>query len=267
LILKGKRMKLKLPTLLYAMLLLAAQCSRADEILVSAASSLTDALNEVGMAYTHLHPRTTVRFNFAASGVLQQQILQGAPADVFCSAAPKEMDALQKAGRIETAGRIDFAGNRLVLIAPMRSRLKSWSDLTSPRVRRIALSDPGSVPSGRYAQETLTKRGLWEVVKAKAVLGQNVRQTLTYVARGDADAGCVFKTDALHDAGKVRVVAEAMPGKDHPPILYPAAVVAHAPNAIAARSFVLFLQSAVARNILARYGFTPPFQSPATGKR
>ena len=251
-------MKLKTPALLAVMFLLNVRCAQADEVLVSAASSLTDALNEVGAAYTHLHPRTTVRFNFAASGVLQQQIVQGAPVDVFCSAAPQEMNALQKEGRLETTTRADFAGNRLVLIAPIHGRLRGWNDLAFALIRRVALSDPGSVPSGRYAQETLTKRGLWEVVKRKAVFGQNVRQTLTYVANGDAEAGLVFKTDALHDAGKVRIVSEATPGKDHEPIVYPAAVVAHAPNGAEARSFVLFLTSAAARKILARYGFAPP---------
>ena len=243
--------------LLCAALLSDTRFARADELLVSAASSLTEALNDVGAAYTRLHPNTVVRFNFAASGALQQQILQGAPVDVFCPASPKEMDALQKVGYVEAGTRIEFAGNRLVLIAPVRGRLHGWNDLSSPAVRRVALSDPASVPSGRYAQETLTKRGLWEAVKAKAVFGQNVRQTLTYVAHGDADAGIVFKTDALHDAGKVRVAGEAIPGKDHILIVYPAAVVSHAPNRPAAQSFVLFLQSAAARKILTRYGFSP----------
>jgi molybdate transport system substrate-binding protein len=251
-------MKLRTLTLLCAMLLLTARCAVADEVLVSAASSLTDALNEVGAAFTHAHPRTTVRFNFAASGVLQQQIVQGAPVDVFCSASPVEMDALQREGHIEPNSRIDFAGNRLVLIAPEGSRMRGWNDLANPKTRRVAISDPASVPSGRYAQETLTKRGLWDLVKLKAAYGENVRQTLTYVANRDVEAGIVFKTDALHDADKVRIVAEATPGKDHLPIVYPAAVITNAPNRAGARSFVEFLRSGPARKILAKYGFTPP---------
>ncbi len=251
-------MRLKIWAMLCMALLLTARGAQADEILVSAASSLTDALNEVGAAYTQQHPRTTVRFNFAASGLLQQQILQGAPADVFCSASPVEMDALQKEKHIETRSRIDFAGNRLVLIAPKGGRVHAWNDLASPRTRRVALSDPASVPSGRYAQETLTKRGLWEIVKIKAAYGQNVRQTLTYVANGDTEAGIVFKTDAMHDADRVRIAAEAIPGKDHDPIVYPAAVVSNAPNRSAAESFVKFLHGGEARKILARHGFTPP---------
>lgn len=228
---------------------------RADELLVSAAASLTDALNAIGKAYTRVNPHTVVRFNFGSSGALQQQIAQGAPVDVFASASPKEMDALQKDHRIEVGTRVDFASNQLVLIVPLRSSLKRWEDLRLPAVRRVALSNPASVPSGRYAQETLTRRGLWTVVQGKAVLGENVRQTLAYVSGGDVDAGIVFATDALAERQRVRVVAAAIPGKDHSPILYPAAVITGAPNLPAARQFVMFLQSPTAQNILARYGF------------
>jgi molybdate transport system substrate-binding protein len=235
---------------------------RADEILVSAAASLTDALNEVGKAYTTANPGTVVRFNFGASGALQQQIAQGAPVDVFASASPKEMDALQKMNRIEPATRADFAGNRLILIAPTGSALKHWDDLRAPTVRRVAISNPESVPSGRYAQETLTKRGLWDIVQPKAVFGENVRQTLTYVVGGNVDAGIVFATDAQMERQRVRVVEEAVPGRDHSPILYPAAVITRAPNATGARKFVAFLRGAAAQSILARYGFTPAHSAP-----
>ena len=239
--------------------------ARADEILVSAAASLTDALNEIGQAYKQTNPQTTVRFNFGASGALQKQIEQGAPVDVFASAAPKEMEDLQQGHHLETTSRIDFAGNRLVLIAPIKSGLKSWDDLRSAAVRRVAISNPASVPSGRYAQETLTKRGLWTLVQPKAVLGENVRQTLTYVAQGDVDAGIVFATDALIEKQKVRIVQYAVPGRDHTPIVYPAAVIAGAPNPIAARRFLTFLQTPQAQGILARYGFTPAH--PAVTRR
>ena len=230
----------------------------ADEILVSAAASLTEAFNEIGQAYTRANPRTVVRFNFASSGALQQQIQHGAPVDVFASAALKEMDALQQGKHIIASTRINFAGNRLVLITPLRGRVKNWNDLKSPMVRRVAISNPDSVPSGRYTQATLTRRGLWPGVRAKAVLGENVRQTLTYVAGGDVDAGIVFATDARLEQSRVRIVQTAVPGQDHQPILYPAAVTAQAPNAAAARRFVHFLRGPVAQRILTRYGFTSP---------
>src|SRR6185437_12517911 len=118
--------------------------AQADEILVSAAASLTDALGAVGKAFTQDNPRTTVRFNFASSGALQQQIEQGAPVDVFASASPKEMDALQREKRILPRTRVDFTGNRLALIARRGSPIRDWADLASPRVQRVALSDPAS---------------------------------------------------------------------------------------------------------------------------
>ena len=236
--------------------------ARTDEVLVSAAASLTDAFNDIGRAYSAANPKTIVRFNFGASGALQQQILQGAPVDVFASASPQEMDALQRANRIEPATRADFAANRLVLIAPPSSKLKSWDDLRAANVHRIALSNPDSVPSGRYARETLTKRGLWNVVQPKAIFGENVRQTLTYVTGGNVDAGIVFATDQRAEASRARVVDIALPGKDHAPIVYPAAVIAGAPNPIAARKFADFLHTPTAQAVFARYGFLAVLPTP-----
>lgn len=232
--------------------------ARGEEIIVSAAASLTDAMNEIGKAFTKQNPQTTVRFNFGSSGALQQQIEQGAPADVFASAATKEMDALQRTNHIEPGTRVDFAGNSLVLIARPGAAVKRWDDLRSRAVRRVAISNPASVPSGRHARETLMHRGLWDTVQPKAVLGENVRQTLTYVAGGDVDAGVVFATDAQIEARRVRVVDRAVAGRDHASITYPATVVQGSRNAAAARRFVAFLRSAAAQSILKKYGFTVP---------
>lgn len=240
--------------------------SQPGELLVSAASSLTDVMNEITKAFVQKYPGVQVHFNFAASGPLQQQIEQGAPVDVFASASLKEMDALQKEGKIEANSRTLFAGNRLVLIAPLASRLKSWADLRQPWVRRIAVSNPDSVPSGRYAQQTLTHRGLWVPIKPKIVFGENVRQTLAYVANGDADAGVVFATDARIEQKKVRVVDSAIPGQDHKPIQYPAAIIAGAPHVSSARQFAAFLRTPATQAILQRYGFLLPGESTPGGK-
>lgn len=233
------------------------------ELLVSAASSLTDALNEIGPAFVKENPNSVVRFNFAASGVLQQQIEQGAPVDVFAAASPKEVDELEKGNFLEPASLVRFAGNRLVLIARLESRIKAWEDLPSAEVKKVALSNPDSVPSGRYAKETLTKRGLWTAVSAKAVLGENVRQTLSYVVSGDVDAGIVFATDAMKEKEKIRVVSEAVSGTDHKPIIYPAAVVAKSLHQNLAKRFVAFLQSPTTQAILTRYGFTVQTENSA----
>jgi len=235
--------------------IMAIEPARSDEILVSAAASLTDAFNDIGKAYSAAHPGTVVRFNYGASGALQQQIMLGAPVDVFASASPKEMDALDTAKRLDPGTRVNFAGNRLVLIVPSGGAATHWADLRAPSVRRIAISNPDSVPSGRYAKETLTKRGLWTAVEPKMVLGENVRQTLTYVAGGNVDAGIVFATDAQIEKRRVKIVDEAATGKDHSAIVYPVAVITRSPNSSGARQFVSFLITPAAQAILERYGF------------
>ena len=229
------------------------------ELLVSAAASLTDAFEQVGTAFTKSERGSvTVRFNFAASGVLKQQIMAGAPVDVFASAAAKEMDELQAAKRIDGATRANFTKNRLALIVPAASRLgiRDWRDLSRADVKRIAVSNPDAVPSGRYARETLTKKGLWASLQPKFVFGENVRQTLTYVAGNNVEAGVVFATDARTEAKRVRVAAVGLPGRDHTPILYPAAVVTGTSHPNAARRFVRFLQSREAQAMLKRFGFS-----------
>lgn len=228
------------------------------EILVSAASSLTESMEEIGVSFSRLHPGLKVRFNFGSSGALQRQIESGAPVDVFACASPKEMDALQAKGLLQGSTRTSFAANRLVLIAPSGSRITGWEELRGNRISHIAISDPASVPSGRYARQTLERRHLWSAVKNKCVLGENVRQTLGYVADRNAEAGLVFATDARIVAKRVRVVAKTEPGRDHDPIIYPAAVLRDAPNGSAAAQFTAFLQSKEALARLSRYGFLAP---------
>lgn len=243
--------------------------ARCEEILVSAATSLTEAFQEIGVAFQKSHPGKIVRFNFGASGALLQQIRQGAPADVFASASPKEMDTLAKESRLENNTRKEFASNRLVLIVPSKQGavpIRQWEDLKGGGVTRIALSNPDSVPSGRYAREVLIKHGLWEALQPKAIFGENVRQTLTYVAGGNVDAGIVFATDAKIEGKRVKVVQQAIPTKDHAPILYPIAVLKSAPNGGTARQFVTFVMSQQGQAVLQRHGFvcikpTPPPKS------
>jgi molybdate transport system substrate-binding protein len=230
-----------------------------ETVLVGAAASLTEVLQEIGRSFERANPSVAVRFTFASSGAVLRQIEAGAPIHVFVSAAAQEMDTLQKAGRLTAGTRKIVAGNRLVLITPANDpRLKRWEELAQATVRRIAISDPISVPSGRYAKETLTRRGLWETVAKKAVFGENVRQTLTYVAGNNADAGVVFATDARAEK-RVRVAAVAVPRKDHTPIRYFAAATrpTNRPNAAAER-FVSYLMSAEAQRIFQRFGFTAP---------
>jgi len=232
--------------------------ARADEIVVSAAASLTDSMKEIGREFEKRNPGVTVRFNFGASGALQQQIDKGAPVDVFASAGVKEMDRLARSGKLESSTRFDFAGNTLVLLVPVGKRPIKWEELAGAGISRVALSNPESVPSGRYARETLRRKSLWEAVQPKAILGQNVRQTLTYVANGEVDAGIVFATDALIEKRRVHISQTAVPVKDHDPILYPVAVIQGSQHAMAARRFVAFLKDSPAQAVLKRFGFTSP---------
>lgn len=225
---------------------------------VSAASSLTNVLAEASKNFSKDHANTNVELNFAASGVLLKQIEEGAPVDLFVSASTKEMDALQSQGLIQQGSRVDIASNELVLVTGTSSDLKSWDGLLSAQVHKIAVSNPETVPSGRYAKETLQKRMLWERVQSKLVLGQDVRQTLGYMIRGDVDAAIVFTSDALMAASKVRVAARAVGGVDHSRIRYPIAVLGNSKRLTEAREFVQYLTSPKGQELFKKFGFSAP---------
>lgn len=248
---------MRLRPLVALCLLLGPGLASAADLVVSAASSLTDAFQAVGKAYESKHPGTHVVLNFAASDVLLRQIASGAPADVFASADQTAMDKAVAARAIDLATRQDFATNRLVLIVPRGAtvKIRSPDDLKSDAVKRVAYGDPASVPVGRYTKAALEQEGLWDVVSAKGVLAQNVRQSLDYVARGEVDAGFVFATDAAIMKDKVGVAATVPTPK---PISYPIAVVAGSKQAAEAKSFEAFVQSAEGRGILAGFGFEAP---------
>jgi molybdate transport system substrate-binding protein len=226
----------------------------AGDLVVSAASSLTDAFTAVGHAYEQKHPGTKVVLNFAASDVLMQQIANGGPADVFASADQKAMDKATAQGIVQAGSRKDFATNQLVVVVPVDGKLPvaTLNDLQSGVVGRIAIGDPASVPVGRYTQAALQAAGLWDGLQPKLVLAQNVRQALDYVARGEADAGFVFATDAASATGKVRM-AIRVPSTT--PISYPIAVVAQSKQGEAAREFEAFVLSSEGQRLLANAGF------------
>jgi molybdate transport system substrate-binding protein len=228
---------------------------------VSAAISLKDALDELGPIFQVQQHRknggsgTAVTFNYGGSGTLARQIEQGAPVDVFFSAAEKQMDELAAQGLIVADTRRDLVGNALVLIAPAQSTaLHSFQDLSNAAVKTIALGETSTVPAGMYARQTLEHLGLFAAVEKKIVYAKDVRAVLTYVETGNADAGLVYQTDA-NTSTKVRVVAVA-PADSHDPILYPAAVLRDAKDKAAARAFVEFLQGPDARAVFQKYGFT-----------
>jgi molybdate transport system substrate-binding protein len=232
-----------------------ARAQDAKEIIVSAAASLRDAFVEIGAIY---EKQTGVKpnFNFAASGVLQQQIETGAPVDVFASAAQQQMDNIQKKGLLLDETRQDFTGNSLVLIVPANSKLniKTFEDIADAKVGRIAIGNPKTVPAGQYAQDSLTAMKLWDKLQERFIPGENVRQVLDYVSRDEVDAGFVYASDAAVGGDKIRVVAQAPKGT-HEAIVYPIAVIKDSKNAGAARQFIELTQSKTGKDILAKYGF------------
>jgi molybdate transport system substrate-binding protein len=221
---------------------------------ISAAASLKESIAENEAAYIKSHGNIAFTNNSGSSGTLARQIDQGAPVDVFLSAAAKQMDDLDAKGLVVQGTRRNLLRNTLVLIAPLDSKLKDFEGLTTAGVRMIAVGDPGSVPAGQYGRQTLTALKLWDKLESKFVLAKDVRQVLTYVETGNADAGLVYGTDAKA-SGKVRVVTTA-PESTHDAIVYPAAVIKGSRNAEAARDFVNYLASPAAQAVFARYGFT-----------
>ncbi len=227
-----------------------------EELTVSAAISLKNAFEEMGRIMENRQKGLKVLFNFGASGDLMRQITAGAPVDVFASAALKDMDDLDHQGLIRPGSRINFAGNALVLIVPNNApvQVKSFQDLKDGRIKRIAIGNPKTVPAGRYSQDVLTHLNLWEALKGKLILAENVRQVLDYVSRGEVDAGLVYSTDAQTRIKDVKIISIA-PEESHKPILYPIGIVQGTKKENVAKAFVDLLLSKEGKEILHRYGF------------
>jgi molybdate transport system substrate-binding protein len=229
-------------------------CVWAEEILVSAAASLTDVLNEISKDYQS-KSKNTVKFNYGPSSGLARQIDEGAPADIFFSADLPQMDNLDKKGRLEPDTRKNLLSNQLVIIMPADSKLalSSPKDLLKADAKRIALAEPSSVPVGVYTSKYLMDEGLWDQVKPKVVPVQDVRATLASVESGNVEAGFVYKTDAAVSR-KVKIVYE-VPIDKGPKITYPLAIVKDSKRKDAARDFVSYVQSPAAKDAFKKYGF------------
>lgn len=232
-------------------------CAHAEELTVSAAASLTNAFTELGKQFELQSPGDSVRLNFAASGTLLQQMSQGAPVDVFASADQATMDRAVSQKLVESGTRRDFVTNSLVLITPAQDapNLKRLQDLKDAAIRRIAVGKVATVPVGRYTREALQAAGLWDTLEPKFVQADSVRQVLDYVARGEVDAGFVYRTDAAMMRDKVRI---ALTAQGHTPVSYPIAVAADSRHKALAGRFLDFLDSPAARQTLERYGFGTP---------
>ncbi|GAB4131404.1 MAG: molybdate ABC transporter substrate-binding protein [Cyanobacteria bacterium J069] len=224
-------------------------------LLIAAAASLQDAFEELDARFEAANPGIRVNYTFASSGTLQQQIEQGAPVDLFISAAARQMDALQARNLILTNTRRNLLTNSLVLVVPRSSTLglTGFRQLTNASVRRISVGEPRSVPAGQYAEEVFRNLGIWAQLRPKFVYGNSVRNVLGTVESGNSDAGVVYATDA-RISDQVQQVATA-PSNLHAAIVYPIAVVAASRNQQAARAYAQFLTSAPAQAVFRRYGF------------
>ena len=230
-----------------------------QELTLSVAISIKEAIETLGRSFTARQPGVTLRYNLGASGDLQKQIEAGAPIDVFVSAATRQMDELERKGLILSDTRRGFARNVLVVVKPADSGrdLTAVPDLLDPRVTRVAIGNPKTVPAGQYAKESLRAVGVWDRLGPKLVFGENVRQVLEYVARGEVDAGFVYATDV--PAAGPRVRAAFRPGEEtYPPVVYPVAVVAGSRQVALARAFVDLVTGAEGQAVLRRLGFQPP---------
>lgn len=234
-------------------LFLGCRGSQRTTLVVSVAASLQDAIVEVETDYKRSHTSIDFSNNFGSSNTLARQIAQGAPADVFISAAAKPMDELEQKSLLAAGTRHNLLSNSLVLIAPLDSRLQDFQGLADRSVRLIALGDPASVPAGQYGRQSLLALHLWDQLNARLVLGRDVRQVLTYVETGNADAGLVYATDALN-SNKVRVIA-TVPDSAHDPIVYPTAVVKGSHGEQAGREFIDYLSGSAAQAIFRKHGF------------
>lgn len=224
-------------------------------LLIAAAASLQNALEEINPLFQSAHQGITVNYNFAASGPLQQQIEQGAPVDLFISAATRQMDALQQQNLIVTDTRRNLLTNSLVLVVPSHSTLglTSFRQLTNSSVKKISVGEPRSVPAGQYAEEVFKNLGILEQLQPKFVYGNSVRSVLGTIESGNADAGVVYATDAKI-SDQVKQVATA-PNNLHSPIVYPMAVIAASRHQQAARTYAQFLTRSPAKDVFKKYGF------------
>lgn len=235
-------------------LLLAAVTTQAAEVLVFAAASLNDALQDIRVRY-EAKQEDRISFNFEASSKLARQIIAGAPADLFFSADEEKMDQLQAKGLIVESTRASVLSNALVLVtAPTDTAIQSPVDLVKSGVTRLALAQPETVPAGIYAKAYLKGQALWSGVAGKVIPTENVRAALAAVESGNAEAAFVYRTDVR---AKTRVrVAYEVPTGEVPPITYPVAVVKGTKNDAAARRFLTFLRSEEARQAFRKQGFT-----------
>ncbi|ANC78349.1 molybdate ABC transporter substrate-binding protein [Fictibacillus phosphorivorans] len=223
------------------------------ELTISAAASLQDVLNKLATQYENEHPNISITYNFGGSGALQQQISNGAPVDLFFSAAEDKFDLLVEEGFIEKNKGTDLVGNELVLVVgkDQAQNIRAFEDL--PKIKKMAIGTPETVPAGKYAVETLERSNLLKEVEQQIVYAKDVRQVLTYVETGNVDAGIVYKTDAMISS-KVKIAAVAK-YNTHSPIIYPVGIIKGTSHKKEAEKFYNYLQKEESLKTFEKFGF------------
>ena len=228
-----------------------------QEVNLAAAASLKNVYDQKLIPmFEQKYPGVKVTPTYASSGDLQSQIENGLEADVFMSAANKQMNALANKSLINNDTNVQFLENKVVLIVPKDSsaNISSFDDLKKVN-GTIAIGDPASVPAGQYGKEVLTNLGIWNATESKMSLGTSVTAVLNQVAEGSADCGIVYATDAKSN-DKVKVVCEAPEGSLKTPVIYPVAELKNPKHPDAAKAFMDFLQTKEAKDVFVEYGFT-----------
>ncbi|NBI28807.1 molybdate ABC transporter substrate-binding protein [Chengkuizengella marina] len=260
-----KKLTLKISICLFFILLISAcnhQTSQdVTELNISAASSLTNALNEIKNEFEKNNTDIKLIYNFGASGTLASQIKQGAPIDVFFSANHQYMDELVKLGLIESNHIVNLLSNQIVLITNNDSDLyiNSLDELLNPKVTSIAVGDPEIVPAGIYTKQLLKNLDLWQELQAKFILTTNVRQALNFTDTGNVDAAFVYKSDALQ-SNRSKVIYTSDQTLNNNPITYPIAVINDTQKKKLAETFITFLQNDFSQKIFKEKGFLKPKQ-------
>ena len=232
--------------------------AQAQNVTVFAAASLKDALDEIDAQY-QAKGGSKAAISYAASPALARQIESGAPADIFISADLDWMDHVEKRKLVKAGSRINLLRNDIVLVAPADSTASVTIGPKFPLAKllrdgRLAIADPDSVPAGKYAKAALEALEVWPSVKDRIARAENVRAALSFVSRGEAPFGIVYRSDAVADR-KVRVMG-TFPADSHPPIVYPAAMLTGGRSA-AAEKYFQFIRSPEAKGIFKRHGFVP----------
>ncbi len=255
--------KLLLYSLLCFILILGAdpflqgKAANREELVIAAASSLTDVLSELAEKYEEAHPEIDILFNFGATGALQTQIEQGAPVDIFVGASIDNLKTLMKKDLVALGSFKVLCRNNLVMVVRPGLRFdknSSFSSLTTPAIKRIAIGDPAYVPAGKYGMELLKKLNLDQLVQSKLIFASNVRQALAWVEAGEVDAALVYSTD-VKTSNKVTMIAQAAPNLID--VHYGTVILKRTSKEGIAVDFIKFITGTVGQKKFQVYGFLP----------